>query len=305
MTPQAIRHISEADIFDILPAVAIAKPGSAMRARQNKIIENFVAMVNAFAEPYGFDSAVNLSRFIGQVGIEADYFRTTTEYASGKAYERRTDLGNTPVDDGDGPKYKGRGLIQTTGRNNVENFSRWAAKNLRSLVAEPIPDFVKQPEKIADHPWAFWSAIYFWAIGNRTSKSLNRYAQENNDEMLTRVINGGLTHFDRRLDMTARAALVLLGFKPYPEPIKKFQRQNGLVADGIIGRRTRDALHLALKEKDATAQAARKSPPPSAVQEKARTEEEALAGAMEDQAKRDAAGGGFLLAILRLFGMSR
>jgi putative chitinase len=54
--------------------------------------------------------------FLSQVIHESDGLNTTTEYASGDAYENRKDLGN--IQAGDGRRFKGRGFIQLTGRTN-------------------------------------------------------------------------------------------------------------------------------------------------------------------------------------------
>lgn len=49
-------------------------------------------------------------------------FKPIREYASGEAYEGRKDLGN--IVHGDGLKFKGRGFIQLTGRNNYTNYGK-------------------------------------------------------------------------------------------------------------------------------------------------------------------------------------
>jgi predicted chitinase len=61
------------------------------------------------------------------------------EFASGDAYEGRGDLGNNQP--GDGKRYKGRGYVQITGRNN---YSNWSQKLGLDLVGNP--DLAKKPE---------------------------------------------------------------------------------------------------------------------------------------------------------------
>ena len=68
---------------------------------------------------FGLSNDKRISNFIGQCAVESDMFRVAIEYASGTAYNFRKDLGNTQP--GDGPRFKGRGLIQLTGRANYKD----------------------------------------------------------------------------------------------------------------------------------------------------------------------------------------
>lgn len=150
-----------------------------------------------------------------------------------KRYEGRKDLGNTQP--GDGSKYRGYGPMQVTGRANVTEFYNWC--KARSLNP---PNFVATPHLIADSPWAGWSVVWYWE-----TRKLNRYADTNDIEMITRRVNGGLNGYADRLDYYDRSALVMLGYGP--REIRKFQTDAGLaVIDGVSGPKTRAALHDAL-----------------------------------------------------------
>lgn len=103
---------------------------------------------------YGIDaSAQRLACFLGQLAHESGSLRHVLERADGQAYEGRRDLGNT--EPGDGPRYKGRGLIQLTGRANY----RAAAASLRAVNS---PDFEAYPDAAADPRWAAWTAAEWW-----------------------------------------------------------------------------------------------------------------------------------------------
>lgn len=162
--------------------------------------------------------------------------------AAQQRYEGRKDLGNTQK--GDGSKYRGYGPIQVTGRANVTNFYKWA----KSQNLNP-PDFVAKPELIATAPWTGWSVIWYWEVGNPTRKPLTIYADQNNIEMITRRVNGGLNGYDDRLAYYDRAALVLLGYEP--NELKKFQAAHGLSTTTGSGPLTRAALHRELVKKSA------------------------------------------------------
>ena len=118
--------------------------------------------------------------FLGQIGLESGELRWLEEFADGSDYEGREDLGNIAL--GDGPRYKGRGFIQLTGRSNYREYG--------GILGLPLED---QPELAADPEHGFRIAALYW-----TKKNLNQKADMLDYEGITRAINGGLNNYDRR-----------------------------------------------------------------------------------------------------------
>lgn len=139
-----------------------------------------------------FDAPLRLAHFLAQAGHETDGFRTMEEYASGKAYEGRADLGNlTP---GDGVRYKGRGAFQVTGRANYRSYGRTMGLDLES-----------HPELAAVPSIGLWVACLYW-----TNRRLNDFADRDDVEAVTRRVNGGTNGLaDRMSRLTLAKRLVL------------------------------------------------------------------------------------------------
>lgn len=137
--------------------------------------------------------------FLAQIAHESGSLHYVRELASGEAYDTgrlAARLGNTPEDDGDGERYKGRGLIQITGRSNYQQCSIALFSDGAHLLDHP--EILEQPEHAAR------SAAWFWY-----SRSLNALADQGKFELITRKINGGTNGLADRLAYYARAQRVL------------------------------------------------------------------------------------------------
>jgi putative chitinase len=143
---------------------------------------------------YQIDNKLRQAAFLGQIMQESARLYYVQEIASGAEYEGRKDLGNTQP--GDGVKFKGRGLIQITGRANYEACSKALFGDTRLL---DNPGLLEAPE------YAAVSAGWFWDF-----KGLNALADAQEYKAITRRVNGGLTAYDERLAYTHKA-LGLLG----------------------------------------------------------------------------------------------
>lgn len=138
------------------------------------------------------DTPLRMAHFLAQVGHESGCLRYTEELASGEAYEGRVDLGNTQP--GDGPRFKGRGLIQLTGRANYRQYGAACGQ-----------DFESDPVRLRDDPAiAVDVAAWYW-----DTRKLNTYADQDDVKEVTRRINGGYNGLPDRLAYLARAKWVL------------------------------------------------------------------------------------------------
>lgn len=230
-----------------------------------KIVDGIVASQDAIAKG-GIDTPLRLCHFMAQCAHESAHFGTTREFASGAAYEGRRDLGNTQP--GDGKRYRGRGIIQTTGRLNY----REATADIRHQVPG-APDFEQNPEALEQFPWALLSAISYWR-----RRGINSRADRDDIRAVTRAVNGGLNGFEDRKRYLAIAKAIWMaphietashpvlqkgsqgsdvvdlqnelidaGYKVLAdgdfgentdEAVRDFQSRHGLDADGIVGART-------------------------------------------------------------------
>jgi len=171
-----------------------------------------------YCEKYKINTAERISHFLAQVNYESGYmnyveenlnysaerllkvfpkyFKTLEEAKeyeykgekiANKVYANR--MGNGDEQSGDGYRYRGRGLIQLTGKNNYLKFSKWYND---SKIFVDNPDLLLQPQ------FAVLSAFFYW-----DTHKLNAYIVENVDDytickLLTKKINGGYNGLEER-----------------------------------------------------------------------------------------------------------
>ena len=147
---------------------------------------------------YGVTTPLRVQHFLSQIAHESAQLRYNKELASGEAYDTgrlAKNLGNTPEKDGDGQKYKGRGLIQITGTTNYKAISKdWGIDVFSN------PSLLETPEN------SVRSACWFW-----WKHGLNKLADTNPPvEKITKVINGGYNGLKERKEFfeNAKKAIV-------------------------------------------------------------------------------------------------
>ena len=130
--------------------------------------------MNSCLEKYEITTAPRIRHFLSQTAHESGGGRYKKELASGEAYNNRSDLGNGPTD---GPKYKGAGYIQLTGKYNYSRLSEYLND----------PRVMEGVEYVAEN-LPFTSAGYWW-LDNKMNELIDSGADV---VAVTRRVNGGV-----------------------------------------------------------------------------------------------------------------
>ncbi|HEX5149922.1 MAG TPA: glycoside hydrolase family 19 protein [Parafilimonas sp.] len=192
---------------DAVPAPAVQPPlsvASGLSTAQIKAAtlstttnaEKFASFINETCTKFQINTPIRALCFLAQVGHESGGLFFTEELASGSAYEGRSDLGNTQP--GDGVRFKGRGLIQITGRANytaisndlgidfVANPTLLGGKNANVCTTEQLKNAAMSAG------W-FWNSRNLNAIADKIdiNKPIEDDANLDQFEAMTKKINGG------------------------------------------------------------------------------------------------------------------
>ena len=195
--------------------------------KKEKEVDYYIDALNEIMPKYGIDTPLRIAHFLAQIIYESGYlkdkeenlnysaerllqifpkyFKTKEEaqnYArkpeaiANRVYGNRSDLGNGDEKSGDGWKYRGRGLIQLTGKSNYEKCGQAIGY---SLLYDP--DLILRKKDVS-----VTVACWFWI-----SRNLNALADKDDIEAITKKINGGLNGLEDRQKILTRAKDYLIG----------------------------------------------------------------------------------------------
>jgi len=167
------------------------------------------------------------SKYFSKRGIDASDYHRQPEKIANLVYANR--MGNSDSQSGDGWKYRGRGIIQLTGKYNYSRFAKYMGMDLDHVIK-----FLETQEG------SLVSACWFW-----DEHDLNSYADEENIKAMTRVINGGYNGLEDRIRYYEKAYYAIQDSKDFSstvvkkgstgKQVVKIQKIIGAVPDGVFG----------------------------------------------------------------------
>lgn len=155
------------------------------------LADRFMVPLDTTCDEFDISTPERVAAFVAQIAHESGELHYVRELATGQEYEGRTDLGNTQP--GDGIRFKGRGLIQLTGRLN---YARAGAALILPLVDHP--ELLEEPVNASRVSGWFWK-----------THGLNELADAYDFVRITRIINGGTNGLAQRQQYYERAKSAL------------------------------------------------------------------------------------------------
>jgi len=173
ITPVTGKHLSEEQFRAMLP-----------KDQQGKVAI-YLDAINEAMEIFNITTPLRKAHFMAQVLHETAYLKYSEEIASGKAYEGRSDLGNTQP--GDGPLFKGRGLLQLTGRDNYVKCQSYLRTRLNNPGFDITSDVNKASQLSSNPLYAALASGYFW---HSIKPKLNETADKDDIYWVSVYVNG-------------------------------------------------------------------------------------------------------------------
>lgn len=236
----------------------------------NPDIDEWSSAMSLLFPKYEINTPARIAGFVAQCGHESQNFKTLEEnlnYSAeglnrtfpkyfvkagrdAQAYHRQPEkianvvyanrMGNGDTASGDGWKFRGRGVIQLTGKDNYSRFAKYVGKSIDDTI-----------EYLKTKQGALESACWFWK-----TNGLNEIADSGDIVAMTKRINGGTIGLEDRQKHYTHA-LAVLGGKAVAAPatasttlrkgdkgpqVVKMQKALGIASDGDFGPGTETAL---------------------------------------------------------------
>ena len=116
-------------------------------------------------------------KYFPQLSVANQYAMNPQKIAN-RVYANR--MGNGDEKSGDGYKYRGRGFLMLTGKDNYSKLTKWAQSNGLNV------DYVKNPDLLLNEADALISALWYWSV-----KDINKYADKDDTLSVSRIVNVG------------------------------------------------------------------------------------------------------------------
>jgi predicted chitinase len=151
-------------------------------------IDKYLTHLNETMRIFEINTPLRKAHFMAQILHETGFFKNTEELASGNAYEGRVDLGNTHA--GDGPLFKGRGLLQITGRSNYTKCEQYLRGKLGDSSFDITSSISSSRQLSINLRYATLASGYFWRY---IKPKLNDVADNDDAFWVSVYVNGWAT----------------------------------------------------------------------------------------------------------------
>lgn len=156
-----------------------------MLSASEETIDKYLAPINHTLNVFEINTPLRIAHFLAQVGHETGELKFSEELSSGTQYEGRASLGNSQS--GDGPRFKGRGLLQVTGRANYSECEAYL-KTLSEYADLDITSSTEKAEQLSTNPeLAALASGYYWA---KLKPKLNAVADADDLFWVSVYVNG-------------------------------------------------------------------------------------------------------------------
>jgi len=157
---------------------------------KSKDIDNYHEPLNNAISLYQVNDKKSLAYFLGQAAVESGALKWRFEMGDRKYFEQYNGrLGNTHP--GDGYRFRGRGLIQLTGKSNYKKFQEYARNNFNKYSDLDILSSDEQADQLANNlELNVLASLWYWFANEEKSGKIQRAIQRDDIFLISKLVNG-------------------------------------------------------------------------------------------------------------------